>query len=83
VHAFESYLCDKVKGNELIGILPERRIDLGRINRESIMKWVRLVLGDHADMNNIFSLKITVGKTEVRRRDLVLERRTKRNRRLK
>ncbi len=81
--AYEFYQRDKVKGYELIGILPERRIVPERIDQESIMKWVRMVLGDHADMNNIFFLKVTVGKTEVIRRDLVLERRTKRNWRLK
>lgn len=36
--AYEFYRCDKVKGNELIRILPKRRFDAGRINRESIMK---------------------------------------------
>ncbi len=81
--AYEFYRCDKGKGNELIGILPERRIDLGRVDQESIIKWVRMVLDDHTDMSNISFLKVTIKKPEVGRRDLGLERRTKRNRKLK
>lgn len=80
--AYEFYRRDKVKGKELIGILPERRIDPGRIDRKSIMKWVRMVLGDHADMSNIFFLKVIIGSAVVRPY-LVLKRRTKRDRKLK
>jgi len=47
------------------------------------MKWVRMVLGDHADISNIFSLKVTIGKSEVGRRDLSLKKGTKPKRKLK
>jgi len=73
---YEFYRCDKVKGNELIGILPERRIDPGRINRESIMKWVRMVLGDYADLKNIFFAKVTIGEGEAERLKLTLKKNT-------
>jgi len=47
------------------------------------MKWVRMVLGDHADMTNIFFLKVTIGESEVGRRDLGLKKGTKRKSKLK
>jgi len=74
--AYEFYRRDKVKGNELIGILPERRTNPGRIDQESIIKWVRMVLGDQADLSNIFFVKVTIAKTEVGKRKLGLKRNT-------
>ena len=51
---------DKLKGYELIGILPERRKDPRRITKESVLKWGRMVLGDRADKNTIFFTRITL-----------------------
>jgi len=49
--AYEFYLRNG-KGRELLmGILPERRKNLERINQESIMKWGRMVLGDHSSVD--------------------------------
>ena len=46
--------------NYLIGILPERRKNPERINQESIMKWIRVVLGDNADVedNNVYFIQV-------------------------
>jgi len=52
--AYEFYSRDEVNEDRLIGILPERRNNPKRINRDSIMKWVRQILDDHEDMNRIF-----------------------------
>ncbi len=60
--AYEVYVYDKLKGYELIGILPERRKDPERITRESVLKWGRMVLGDGAD-NNIMFIQITTDDT--------------------
>ncbi len=60
---YELYIHDKVKGYELIGILPERRKDPKRITRESVLRWGRMVLGDHADKNSIIFTKITMDDT--------------------
>jgi len=49
--AYEFYSHD-AKGDRLIGILPERRKNPERIHQESIMKWIRLVLGDNADFED-------------------------------
>ena len=56
--AYEFYR-QKPNGCHLIGILPERRKDLERITEESIMNWVRILLGDGADLRNIFFIKVT------------------------
>jgi len=74
--AYEFYRRDGINGDHLIGILPERKIDPERINRESIIKWVRMVLGDHADLKNIFFAKVTIGEGEVGKQRLSLKRNT-------
>lgn len=58
--AYEFYRHDKVKENELIGILPERRINPERIDQESIMNWVKMVFGDTEDIDNIFFIQVNV-----------------------
>jgi hypothetical protein len=61
--AYKLYVYDKLKGYELIGILPERRRDPERITRESVLKWGRMVLGDGADNYNILFTQITMDDT--------------------
>ncbi len=61
--AYELYVYDKLKGYELIGILPERRRDPKRITKESVLKWGRMVLGDDADKNSIIFKQITMDNT--------------------
>jgi hypothetical protein len=58
--AYQFYLRN-AKGDELIGILPERRKDPKRITPESIMNWGR-ILGDGAgiDVNNIYFIQVEV-----------------------
>ena len=57
--AYEFYYRDE-KGGRLIGILPERRKNPERINQESIMNWIRVVLGDNADIeeNNVYFIQV-------------------------
>ena len=50
---YEVYSYDKMKGYELIGILPERRKDPKRITEESVLKWGRMLLGGGKEGNNI------------------------------
>lgn len=61
--AYEFYWRNGIKGNELIGILPERRKDPKRISQESVMNWGKIILGDCVDENDIFFIEVTIDKT--------------------
>ncbi len=58
--AYEFYSHDEMDICHLIGILPERRKDLERITEESIMKWVKKVMGDAADLGNVRFVRVTL-----------------------
>jgi hypothetical protein len=62
--AYEFYSRDEINGFQLICIITERRKHQERINEESIMKWVRMVLGDNADLSNICFVKVILDETE-------------------
>jgi hypothetical protein len=59
--SYEFYYRD-ARENYLIAILPERRKNPQRINQESIMKWIRVVLGDNAniDYNNVYFIQVDI-----------------------
>lgn len=44
--AYEFYWRDNEGKDNLIGILPERRKNPERITQESVMNWVRKVIGE-------------------------------------
>ena len=52
--AYEFYSLDEIGKAHLIGILPERRKDKDRITKDSIMNWVKKVIGNGNIENNIF-----------------------------
>lgn len=58
--AYEFYWRNGIKGNELIGILPERRKDPKRISQESVMNWGKIILGEFVDENEIFFIKVNI-----------------------
>jgi hypothetical protein len=60
--AYEFYWRDPIKGYQLIGTLPERRKSPLRITQESVMNWVRMILGENMDFNDIFFITITIDK---------------------
>ena len=57
---YEFYLLDQVKGNELVGILPERRKHTSRITKESVLHWAETVLGDELSNKNIYFIEVTI-----------------------
>lgn len=61
--AYEFYWRNGIKGNELIGILPERRKDPKRISQESVMNWGKIILGEFVDENEIFFIKVNIDNT--------------------
>lgn len=58
--AYELYLYDKRKGDQLIGILPERRKDPKRITKESVLKWGRMILGESTENKNIIIKQMAI-----------------------
>jgi hypothetical protein len=57
--AYEFYRRDQGNGDKLIGILPERRKNPERITEESVMKWVKMVLGEFSE-NSIYFIQVEV-----------------------
>jgi len=55
---YEFYLRDKEKGDKLMGVLPERRNKIERINHESIMNWIRTIYSTGDSQNNIFYIQV-------------------------
>lgn len=62
MEAYEFYWRDSQGKDHLIGILPERRKDPKRITSNSIMNWVKKILGESTDSNNIFFIAIKIDK---------------------
>ncbi len=58
--AYEFYLRDEKRGDQLLGILPERRKDLKRVNQESIMNWARVAFSTAVDIDKIFFVRVTL-----------------------
>ena len=56
--AYEFYWRDETGDIHLIGILPERRKDPNRISNQSILNWVKTIIGNK--LNNIFFTKVSV-----------------------
>ena len=60
--AYEFYWCDEIGEAHLVGILPERRKDPNRISDESIMNWVKKIIGDSIRANDIFFTKVNINE---------------------
>jgi hypothetical protein len=62
--AYEFYWRNPLKGYELLGVLPERRKNLGRITEPSVINWVRKFFGKSLDIEGIFIHQVRIdGKT--------------------
>ena len=60
--AYEFYWCDPVKGYELLGVLPERRKNPGRITKKSVMGWVEKIVGDNLSTKDIYCIQVTINE---------------------
>jgi hypothetical protein len=58
--AYELYSFNNINGYELIGVLPERRKNLTRITEDSVMRWGRMLLGDHTENDSIYFKRVTL-----------------------
>ena len=57
--AYEYYFHDPRKGIQFAGIFPERRKDLKRINRDSIKKLGKRLIGESLDSKELSFDKVT------------------------
>jgi hypothetical protein len=60
--AYEFYWRDETGKAHLVGVLPERRKDPNRITEESIMNWVKKIIGDGIRVNDIFFLRVNMNE---------------------
>ena len=58
--AYEFYIKDQERGNQLLGILPERRKTPERVNRDSIMNWAKMAFCNLVDINKIFFIRVSL-----------------------
>ncbi len=61
---YKFYLHDEIKGDILLGILPERRKNPKRITQESIINWGRKYFGMNAQDKDIFFIKTVLDERE-------------------
>jgi hypothetical protein len=58
--AYEFYRFDKTEKAHFIAILQEKRENLLRITKESVVNLARKVVGDNADVTNIYFIQVEV-----------------------
>ena len=58
--AYELYCFDNTAEAHFVGILREKRENLLRITRESVLKLGRKVIGDHAEISDIYFIQVEV-----------------------
>jgi len=56
--AYEFYWFDKTEKPHFIGILPEKRENLLRITRESVLNLGRKVIGSNDDVTHIYFIQV-------------------------
>jgi hypothetical protein len=57
---YEFYWHDPIKGYQLIGVLPERRRNLKRITKESVLNWGKKYFGNNLNLNEMFFLEVEI-----------------------
>jgi len=60
--AYEFYLRDPVRGNELVGVLPERRNNPARITQKSVLNWVKKVFGNSLNNKDIYFIRVAINE---------------------
>ena len=63
---YNFYLRDAIKGDILLGVLPERRKNPQRITDESIINWGRKYFGKNGKDEDIFFIKTVLEESEKR-----------------
>ncbi len=64
---YELYRHDPTKGYQLIGVLLERRKNLNRITKESVLNWgERIFSQKNLDLNEMFLLEVEINGETIR-----------------
>ena len=57
---YELYLRGSGEKKELIGVLPERRVNRDQIDSDSVMKWLRTLFGNAFDADQLCFFQKTI-----------------------
>jgi hypothetical protein len=60
--AYEYYWRNEIRGYDLLGVLPERRRNSGRVTPKSIIALGKKFWGDDMDVDNILFIRIFIDK---------------------
>ena len=64
---YELYWHDPIKGYQLIGVLLERRKNLNRITKESVLNWgERIFWQKNLNLNEMFLLEVEINGETIR-----------------
>jgi hypothetical protein len=66
VVGYELYWHDRIKGYQLIGVLPERRKNPNRITKESVMNWGKKYFGKNLNLNDVFFIEVEINGEAIR-----------------
>ncbi len=58
--AYAFYMFEEIEKTHFIVLLPERRKNPKRITRGSVLNYMRTILGNGADVDNLFFIEITL-----------------------
>ena len=61
--AYAFYWLEEIDKVHFIGLLPERRKNPERITQESISNFVRTILGNKADIDDLFFIEIMLDES--------------------
>lgn len=57
---YEVYCREKGGNERFIGVLPERRKNLKRMTKNSVLNWGRRLVDNNSGVNNIYFVKVNV-----------------------
>jgi len=57
---YELYWRDEIEKEHFIGILPERRKNLEKITKDSVLNWGWKIIGNNSGVSNIYFVQVEV-----------------------
>jgi hypothetical protein len=64
--AYEFYRRDPIRGDQLIGLLPERRRNPANITKESVLNWGEKYFCNNLNTKDIYFIQVTIDENTVR-----------------